>query len=558
VSEVVEAPGTLAEEAQAVAPAASPAMLTVSAGAVAWAIVSMTYLLLRFAAVLMTPVGGAEAIHLSGAWQASIGVTDERFVPTLFQATTALLFEGTTSEQWPRLLAFAAVASVPPAIWLLRPHLGQAGALAALLFLAIDPVGLWSGAVASAMGFDVALAVWLFVFLVRGWPAPWAAGVAGLLVAVSGPITLPLVAGWAAVVLIRRSPLDLRAAVFATAGVLAGVIVASARFGLGFEDLAVPPLDLFAAGFEETWSTATAGELLVLYSWPIVLGGIAAAGYEVWRMQHSGLVDNSRRILVAWLAFALAWLLAGWTSHQAAPLAAVTLPAALLLGPAVARATQAMLNAEWRWARYLLPLAALSALLALAIVADWARRDSAGDTRDQIFAALWALIALAALAAVAYRAAARATLLPAALLAGALAVLPGTGGAAFHSDAEPLSSPISPTQARTLRNVALEAAAIHGGVIVVHADFADEITWPFRDSGKIVLASRVPLDAAVLIWPASAPPPDGFSVVQGEWNLHRSIEPPTDGWLRYLRWYIDRNSLDITPGRVAVYSKASP
>ena len=39
--------------------------------------------------------------------------------------------------------------------------------------------------------------------------------------------------------------------------------------------------------------------------------------------------------------------------------------------------------------------------------------------------------------------------------------------------------------------------------ILVHADFEDEMTWPFRDSGEILLASQVPPDASVVIWPTT-------------------------------------------------------
>ena len=556
MSEVAAAPEQV-EESPAPGAAPGPILFSVTVAGVAWAAATAVFLLLRVAALLTLPVGGPEVIHLAGAWQASIGVADERFVPTLFQALSALAFESTTSQAWPRALALLATATVPGAVWLLRPVLGNEGALVALLLLALDPIGLWFGASASAMGFDGAVSAWLLVLLIRGGePAPVFA-LAGFAVAVSGPLPLSLAAGWAVVALLLRERLDVPKLGNAAGGAAIGILLANAGFGYGFDDMVVPPFDLFAAGFDEDWSTATTADLLALYAWPIVLPGIAAAGFTLWQRANGEQVERWRLILVGWLGVGVAWFVASAASEQAVPLLALTMPSALLLGPLLPRVALAMVNADWRWARYLLPLAGAAALLGLAIVVDWASDGEVGGLRDQALAVTWALIGIAALVMVGSQRESRPALAAAGFVVAALALLPGTLNVALSPDDEPLPSPVSPHQARVLRNAAMELAEVEGGTIVVHPDFEKQITWPFRDSGKIVVASRVPLDAAVVIWPADAPRPDGLTAVEGNWSLRRDIEAPTGGLLDYLGWFIDRNSAEVRSGGVAVYSKAS-
>lgn len=556
MSEVAEAPG-MVEEAPAAEAVPQTVLFSVTVAGVAWGAAVFVFVLLRFAALLTLPVGGPEAIHLAGAWQASIGATDDRFVPTLFQALSALVFEATTSQAGPRLLALVATATVPGALWMLRPVLGNGGALVALLLLALDPIGLWFGASASAMGFDVAASAWLLVLLLRGGvPAPVYA-VAGFFIAVTGPLPLSLLAGWAIVVLLRREPADATKLGLGAGGVVAGILATSAGFGYGFDDLVVAPFDLFAAGFDDDWSTATTADLLALYAWPIVLPGVAAAGFELWRVAKHERVERARLVLAGWLAVGLAWFAASAASGQALPLLALTIPSALLLGPVLPRVALAMVHADWRWARYLLPFAGAAALLALAIVVDWASDGDVGGLREQVLAVVWTLLGIAALVMVGSQRESRPALAAAGFAVGALALLPGSLNVALSPDDEPLPSPVSPQQGRVLRNAALELAEVDGGTVVVHPDLKEQITWPFRDSGKIVVASQVPLDAAVVIWPADAPRPEGLSVVEGEWSLRREIEPPTGGLLEYLGWFIDRSSADISPDRVAVYSKAN-
>ena len=65
----------------------------VSVGTLTWAATATIFILLRLAFAWNAPVGGFELAGLSGSWQAHIGASDTRFVPTLFQAFSAALFQ---------------------------------------------------------------------------------------------------------------------------------------------------------------------------------------------------------------------------------------------------------------------------------------------------------------------------------------------------------------------------------------------------------------------------------------------------------------------------------
>lgn len=534
------------------------ARLTLSVGTIAWGVAAAVFLLLRLGPIWEMPVGGGELVHLSGAWQARVGADDARFVPTLFQAITAALFHLTDSEVPARVLAFLATATVPFALYRLRSRLGEAGALLALLLLAFDGPAIWLGVAASAMGFDLAVTVWLFVFALEAPRAPLLAAVTGFLATSAGPLALPLLAGWASVSFARGQYPGRRSGTAAAAGALLAVLLASIRYGLGADGLRVPPLDLFAAGFDDHWSAATAGEALLLYGLPILGGGAVAAAIDAadwWRDRGPSLAV---RLLLAWAAFALAWLVFASTSHQIVPAVGLALPLALLLGRALGRAIPAMLAADWRFARLLLPLAGLAAVLIAFVVVRWARAGEVGDAASQAKVWLYAIVFVAALGVVGAYRTSRPALLAAALVPGAALLLFGASGVAFTSPDEPLPSPASPQQARDLRDFALQAAEDRGGAIAVDPAFADALTWPFRDSGNVIVASRVPPLAAVLLWRGDAPRPDGYVPVEGNWALTRAVAPPTDGVLDYLHWLIDRHRLPVTGTAVAVYVRAQP
>ncbi|MEO6397168.1 MAG: hypothetical protein ABIP13_01755 [Tepidiformaceae bacterium] len=526
---------------------------TVPAGALAWAAVAAAFVLLRLAFLWTAPVGGFELAGLSGAWQASIGESDARFVPTLFQALSAGLLHLSSSETPVRLVALVSTCTIPGAIYLLRPRLGEAGALLTLLLLTVDPPGIALGTSGSAMGLDLALTVWLFVAFSREDLPTWIWGVGAFAIATSGPLSLPLIAAITVVSLLKqRHPSGHQAIALATGAAL-GVAVASFRFGLGWEGLRVPPFVLFNAGFERAWSSATALELSLLYSLPILAAGLAAAGVLAYRSYRANAASFETVVLLAWALLAFIWLAVSSQSQNPVPLVALSVPLSLLAGPALAEAVAANSRADWQYARFLVPAAIFAAALAFAQSLSWARADKVGSSSEKVLVAGLLVMAFSALGYVAANRRALPTLLIPTFVLALFPLIAGTFGVAFSSPHEPLPSPSSPSQARELREIALESVAAKGGLLVVHPSLEDAITWSFRDSGTLLIASRVPPNAAILIWPANATRPEGFNPLPGPWNLLQSPAAPVGSPLKYLRWFTNRNSLDISSTTASVY-----
>lgn len=527
---------------------------TVSFSAVAWLAVSAVFVLLRLGPTWQAPVGGAELVHLSGAWQAREGIADPRFVPTLFQALSTLLLHLSTSEVPPRALAFAATASIPGALYLLRSRLGDGGALLALLFLAFDGPGIALGVSASAMGFDLALTAWLLVAFTRPrLPAPAWAGIA-FVAATGGPVVLPLLAAGAVLAAVRPGmlPRDRRLA-WAAAGALSGVAATTLRFGLGVDGLRVAPFDLFAAGFDEEWSTATALEVAGLYSWPLLAAGAVAAILAALSALRRRAIASFDLLLLSWAGVALLWLLVSAGAHSLAPVAALTLPLALHLGPAAVRAVEvvaAMRRANWQIAAGLLGAAAFLAMIATMNVLKWAGRGETGSDREVALVAGLFLMVAGMLAYLAWDRRTAPSLLAVAAVTGLAHMVAASMGVALSGREEPLPSPLLAPQAETMRQQALEM----GGSIAVHPGVAPGATWVLRDAPVTVTA--LPGDAAVLVWPATLPQPQGWAPLEGTWALEAHIEPPTGGALEYIAWLADRNRLDVAQTPVSVYVRA--
>ena len=146
-----------------------------------------------------------------------------------------------------------------------------------------------------------------------------------------------------------------------------------------------------------------------------------------------------------------------------------------------------------------------------------------------------------------------AALLPAAAVAG-LWLLSMTGRAVAPSWHEPLYSPIASPQSGTIRSIVLQLG--DEGPVVVHPELERLAVWPLRDVGSIVVASRPQPGDAVLIWPADAPPPDGFVPLEGRWTLAWSTELP-GGVRPFLRWLSDRNSLPRDGTEVRIFTRAA-
>jgi hypothetical protein len=523
----------------------------ISVATLAWAVIAALFIGLRLAASFTMPVFGPELDHLGGAWLARVGVEDERYIPTLFQAITSLLLRLDAAETYPRLVAVAASASIPLALYLLRGRLGDAGAAGALLLLALNPVGIALGASANAMALDEAVSVWFFAAFVRGWTAPLPAAAMGFGAALCGPgpslvLVARLVTARGAWWVPRRDSLLAGAAAAA-----AGLLFASARFGLGFQELTVPPLDLLAAGSERRWATLSAGEAVLLYLAPLVaaavLAGLAAA---------LGRGPRLPGLLFAWLGFAAGWWAFSAWHENPAPAAALATPAAIVAGPMAVAGVGAALRRHSTLAAAALAGAAVLCLLAGAIVADWARLERSGPAAEQALVALFLVGAAASCAVVVYARAA-AWFVPVAGVLGLALLLAGASRIAVGAS-EPLLSPLSPPLARQLREAALAHREATGLEIVVHPRLAADVAWSFRDSGTLVISSRVPPAAGFVLWPVDEPQPEGFAMLAGDWALTRSIRTPTADTLDFLHWWLDRNTLVPRPDRIAVYTRSEP
>lgn len=550
--------GSQSEATPAIEP--GPVGLVLSVSSIAWAIAAALFVLLRLGTIWHAPVAGAELLQLSGAWQARVGVTGDHFAPTLFQALTTLLLHISSSAAPARTVAFAVTATIPLALFLLRRRLGEAGALLALIILAFDGPSITLGTSASAMGFDLAITVWLFVAMdcdARGSHLrPWLLAIIGFLATTSGPLVLPLVAGWAAVRLARADYPRPAAVAWCAGGVLVGVLAATTQFGLGVDGLRVPPCILFAQGYDQAWSTATAFEMTLLYGLPVLVAGVASAVVLVNRMYIERAFRPRTLLLLAWTGFALLWLASSANAHTAVPLVALTTPLALLVAPMAAEAISAMVQADWRHARYLLPFSAFTALLALAVGLKWAHADAVGPADQKLLVFGLAIISVASLALLASQRDSWPTLTAAALAVAAVPFLSGGLGIGLSAGSEPSPSPYLTGQAHELRGIALQTAAAQHGTVVVHPDLQDAVTWPFRDSGTIIVASRVPSDAAIVLWPASLPAPSGYTPLTGDWALIGQTSPPTADFLTYLRWIASRGTIKNTSEPITVYLRA--
>lgn len=536
-------------------PLASPRLPTVSVATIAWVLVVALFILLRVGLVWRAPVGGAELAHLSGAWQARIGVEDDRYVPTLYQAVTALTLGWTESEQPARAIALAGALTIPLALFLLRRQLGEAGALLALLLLALDPAGIVLGVTATAAAWDAAIALWLVVALVAGRSPPWSWLPIAFLVATAGPLCLTVVLAATVSAALHRHRPTREAFLWGAAGTALGLLLTSLQFGVDADGLRIAAFSLIAAGFDVAWSTLTVAELAALYGLPLLVGGAAAVAWLAVRLRDEGRSPTPTETLSLGVAgIAVVWFLVALPTHSPFPLAAATFASCLLLGPALARLAGRLMAISWRRESWLLLLVLALVAIACFVLSDWARQGHVGGAVGRtvlVVAGIGAVTALATLAT--YRESWPLTFLAPVAVGGVL-LLAGSSGIALSAAGEPLSGPASPSSARSIRDVALSANT-SGGSIVVHERYREALAWPFRDSGTLVLASNVPAGAGVVVWPADAPPPEGFVALDGRWVFERAIDGP-GGFLAFVHWFAERNSLDQRLEIVAVYVRA--
>jgi len=143
-------------------------------------------------------------------------------------------------------------------------------------------------------------------------------------------------------------------------------------------------------------------------------------------------------------------------------------------------------------------------------------------------------------------------------VAGLAMLVTGASAVAAGGGSEPLASPLVAPAARDLRDLALARRTAGLGEIVVHPALQDAITWPFRDSGTLVVASTVPANAGTVLWPAAAPAPEGLTPLVGSWALTWAIRSPTADILDSLHWFLDRNTLAAKRVPISVYTREQP
>jgi len=542
----------------------SPArpIATVSVEALAWLVATAAFLALRVAITWQAPVGGSELAHLSGAWNASIGVSDDRFVPTLAQALSSWLLEFSTSATPARVMVFTATATIPGAIYLLRGVLGRAGALASLLVVAVDPVAIWVGSAATASGFDLAITAWLLVAIVRTDTPGWVAGPLAFLAASAGPLPMLLALSAAIVALVTGARPSAAQAIQVAAGVALACVLASVGFGRGAEGMVIPPLAVLADIHERDWSTSTVADLSVFYAWPIVAAGGVGA---IQRLSTIKAVPAAIRtpagvsmLLTAWFAVGLAVLLTGLGTHAELPVVAATLPATLLAGPMLVRASATLAGARNPLAWLTLALVMFTVLLIGAIVADWARLERVGPANETARVFIYAGAMLVLLAGIAWFREPSTMLAVPVLVVASLPLLAGAIAVGTSASSEPLPSPMSGANARALRAVAIETIGEQGGVIAVHVDLEQQMTWSLRDTGPVVLATQVPPDASFVIWPSELLAPAGYTQATGTWSLIAQVPPPSDSQLRLMHWLVERHLIGPVPVPVAAYVRLVP
>lgn len=523
---------------------------TVSAGTLAWGGATAAFIALRALAVFHVPVGGFELWSLAGAWQGRAGFDDGRYIPTLFQAVTAAVLRTTESETPARLLALATSLAIPISLFSLRNRVGQAAALVALTLLALDPLQILLGATATAAAVDIPL---LFAFLAlrdRLARSPVSLAVAGFLAITAGPGVLPLLLG-AALAAPRQRTFDPRLPATVAVGVTAGVALASAGFGAGWQGLTIPPFELFAAGFESGWSTETTSRIIALYGWAPAAFASFALALRIAREGPGAFRQPLDRLAAAWFAVTIAWCLVAGSSHDPLPVASLTAASALLAAQGAVRLFEAIASTHWRRAGWPLAAALVASATVVGPLLDWARLGQVGPASEVVAVlALTALIA-GALAVLAHSARTRpVTLLPF-LAAAALPWLSGGFAVASGSPNEPLPSPVTTVQACELRDLVTGPSRDPSAIVAIHPSLAEALTWPLRGARGIVVSSRIPPNASVVIWEPGSAPPDGFRVLEGRWGILRERNGPRSRLLDYLGWLADRNTLpvrDVTAG----------
>ncbi|MES4791684.1 MAG: hypothetical protein C4321_00685, partial [Chloroflexota bacterium] len=326
-------------------------------------------------------------------------------------------------------------------------------------------------------------------------------------------------------------------------------------FGAGWQGLTIPPFELFAAGFESGWSTETTARIIALYGWAPAAVASLALTLRIAREGAGAFRHPVDRLAFAWFAVTIVWCLVAGSSHDPLPVASLTAASALLAGQGAVRLFEAIASTDWRRAGWPLAAAFIACVTVVGPFLDWARLGQVGPAGEVVAVLVLTALIAGALAVLAHSARTRpATLLPFAA-AVALPWLSGGFAVASGSPNEPLPSPVSTVQASELRDLVTGPSRDPSAIVAIHPSLADALAWPLRGARGIVVSSRIPPNASVVIWEPGLAPPDGFRVIEGRWGILRERNGPRSRFLDYLGWLADRNTLPVRDVTAAIFVK---
>ncbi|MHB8575656.1 MAG: glycosyltransferase family 39 protein, partial [Dehalococcoidia bacterium] len=321
----------------------------------AWLFVLMVAALFRFASLATVPLSAAEGARALETWSVAQGRLPAGWPGSIVDAGTLAVFRLFGSgDAAARLLPALAGVLLVAAFWLLRPFVGRVPALAAALLAAVSPMFVLDARGVGGDALGAALALLLASLVLRFLDAPRPRLFVAICVATSFGLatdavflgSVALIGVWLALRGAWRRDDEFAAAWQVVRGYqdwwrsaaplsLAGLLLATSRFGVGFARLRPAALRSWALAFTPSrpgvpWHYPL--DVLGGYELPLVL--LAAAGvFLVVRERHRRLLPV-HALLLTWLTggVLLNLFMAG---RFASSLLLTLVPAALFAGLAV-------------------------------------------------------------------------------------------------------------------------------------------------------------------------------------------------------------------------------